>query len=143
TLHGEHGTPIAVNVGDAMLALTLRPLLDNTALIGLGRSLRVFEAISEMAMTSAEGQALELHWIRRGLPSLDDDLYLQMVEKKTAHYSFITPLQTGAIIAGATDEQLQRLSAFGRALGIAFQIRDDVLNLQEDAGKYGKESCGD
>ncbi len=143
TLHGEHGTPIAINVGDAMLALTLRPLLDNTALVGLGRSLRVFEAISEMATTSAEGQALELHWIKRGLPSLDDELYLQMVEKKTAHYSFVTPLQTGAIIAGATDEQLKRLHAFGRSLGVAFQIRDDVLNLEQGSGKYGKELCGD
>src|SRR5689334_17738045 len=43
TLHQEHGVPIAINVGDAMLALSLQPLLDNMGSIGLGPSLRILQ----------------------------------------------------------------------------------------------------
>jgi geranylgeranyl diphosphate synthase, type II len=142
TLHAAHGVPIAVNVGDAMLAMTLKPLLDNIELIGLGRALRVLRAISEMTLTSVEGQALELHWVHNGLPDADADSYVRMVQQKTAHYSFVTPLEVGALIAGADDEQLQQLRDLGSALGVAFQIQDDLLNLEPHPG-YGKEVLGD
>src|SRR5262245_6124293 len=66
TLHRVHGVPIAVNVGDAMLALSLQPLLDNIGVIGLGPSLRVLSAVARMTRESGEGQALELSWVRRG-----------------------------------------------------------------------------
>src|SRR5436190_12103087 len=44
TLHTEYGVPTAVNVGDAMLALAMRPLLDNTRVLGLGKALRILDA---------------------------------------------------------------------------------------------------
>jgi geranylgeranyl pyrophosphate synthase len=125
-----------------MLALSLKPLLDNTELIGLGRALKVLTAISDMSLTSVEGQAMELHWVRNGLPADAEELYVEMVRKKTAHYSFMAPLQIGAIIAGADDAQRQELRAFGLALGVAFQIQDDLLNLDPGQG-YGKEQAGD
>lgn len=143
TLQRTYGVPIAVNVGDAMLALTLKPLLDNTALIGVGRALRVLAAVSEMATESAEGQALELHWIRRGQADVTPSQYIEMVAKKTAHYSFVAPLVCGGVIAGATDEQVAVLRGFGHALGVTFQIQDDLLNFEGDEDAYGKERYGD
>ncbi len=143
TLHRAYGVPIAVNVGDAMLALTLEPLLANMRTLGLGKALRVLELVSRMARESAEGQAIELDWIRHGEWSLRDADYVRMVYKKTSWYSFVTPLATGAIIAGAAPPLLAALRRFGALLGIAFQLQDDILNLTAERERYGKEIGGD
>lgn len=142
TLHRTHGSPIAINVGDGMLALAFTPLLDNTRVIGLGKALRIVQLVAKMARETAEGQAMELDWISRSTWSPTDDDYREMVVKKTGWYSFITPMQVGAIIAGATPEQMDALGEAARELSIAFQIRDDVLNLRS-RGAYGKEAYGD
>ncbi|HEX8440876.1 MAG TPA: polyprenyl synthetase family protein [Archangium sp.] len=143
TLHHLHGVPVAINVGDAMLALSLQPLLDNIGFIGLGPSLRILQAVARMARESAEGQALELEWIRRGQWALEDEDYVHMVEQKTCWYSFITPVTLGAIAARQDARRTEQLAEFARCLGIAFQIQDDVLNLSGEVGAYGKEIGGD
>ena len=130
TLHIDHGVPIAVNVGDAMLSLSLQPLLDNVERVGLGPALRILRAVAKMTRLTVDGQALELEWVRSNTWRLDDTDYLKMVELKTSWYSFITPLQVGAIAAGAGPERLKPLESLGRHLGAAFQITDDLLNLR-------------
>lgn len=143
TLHREQGTPIAINVGDAMLALALTPLFDNMRLLGLGKALLILKAVAEMARHTAEGQALELGWIRSGEWQLSDTDYLRMVHKKTSWYTFITPVVIGGLVAGTSAEQVGQLKRFAAALGSAFQIQDDVLNLSADELRYGKEINGD
>jgi len=143
TLHVDHGIPIAVNVGDAMLSLSLQPLLDNVERIGLGPALRILRAVAKMTRLTVDGQAIELDWVRSNTWRLDDDDYLKMVELKTSWYSFITPLQAGAIAAGAEAERMAELESLGRHLGAAFQITDDLLNLRADPEEYGKEIGGD
>jgi geranylgeranyl diphosphate synthase type II len=96
-----------------------------------------------MTRRTVEGQALELDWVRNNTWQLDDADYLEMVELKTSWYSFITPLQVGAIAAGAGPEQLEPLESLGRHLGAAFQVTDDLLNLRADPEDYGKEIGGD
>ena len=143
TLHEMYGVSIAVNVGDAMLALAFSPLLDNTRTLGVGKALRVLDVIRRMALETAEGQAIELEWIRDGSFGLSDEDYVRMVEKKTAHYSFVAPATIGAIIGGAEPAQIAELARFTAVLGVAFQIQDDVLNLTAEEGRYGKEIGGD
>ncbi len=143
TLHRSYGMPIAVNVGDAMLALALGPLLENTRHLGLGKALRILELVAEMSRVSAEGQAMELEWIRHEDWDLRDADYIRMVFKKTSWYTFIAPVLAGAIAAGCDRRRQVKLRKFAALLGIAFQIRDDVLNLAGDVGKYGKEIGGD
>ncbi len=143
TLQRLHGVPIAVNVGDAMLAMALQPLLDNMHKLDMGRALRILETVSVMARESAEGQAIELDWVRRARWDLTDDDYLHMVDQKTGWYSFIAPVRIGAIVAGAPNEQIKALEEFAGALGAAFQIQDDVLNLLARESDYGKEIAGD
>ena len=143
TLHRLHGVPVAVNVGDAMLCLSLQPLLENMSEIGLGPSLRILQAVSRMTRESVEGQALELDWVKRRAWDVTDDDYVRMVEQKTAWYSFITPLVVGGIAAGADRSCLDALTEFGRRLGIAFQIQDDVLSLRGEPEAFGKEIGGD
>jgi geranylgeranyl diphosphate synthase type II len=143
TLHRAFGAPIAVNVGDAMLALSLQPLLDNMRLVGLGKALRILQVVARMARESTEGQALELDWIRQRYWQLQDADYVRMVYKKTSWYTFIAPMLIGGIIAGATHQQLVALRKFAALLGVAFQAQDDVLNLVGETSAYGKEIAGD
>lgn len=143
TLHAVHGMPIAINVGDAMLALALQPLLDNTRLVGLGKALRILELVAWMARESTAGQAIELEWIRQHRFDLRDTDYVRMVYKKTSCYTFVAPVAIAAIVAGLDDREQRALRRFAALLGIAFQIQDDVLNLVGESRLYGKEIAGD
>lgn len=143
TMHALHGVPMAVNAGDAMTVLSLRPLLDNRRTLGTHAALRIMEEAESMGREAVEGQALELGWRRDNAVDLDEADYLRMVLKKTCSYTTIFPLRVGAIIAGRDGPALAQLSRFGFFLGAAFQIQDDLLNLIGDPKQYGKEIAGD
>jgi geranylgeranyl diphosphate synthase type II len=143
TLHRQYGVPIAVNVGDGMHALCLAPLLENVQRLGLGKALRVLEIVERMARESVEGQAIELDWVRRGDWTTSDRAYCRMTYKKTCWYTFIAPMQVGAVIAGSTDARRSVLRKFATYMGVAFQIQDDILNLTANLERYGKELTGD
>ncbi|HEY7371849.1 MAG TPA: polyprenyl synthetase family protein [Polyangia bacterium] len=143
TLHKLHGVPMAVNVGDGMLALALDPLLDNVGALGLGAALRILRVFARMARESAEGQMLELHWIRARKWDVRDAEYLRMVHKKTGWYSFITPTLVGAIAGSAGGALREALARFALLLGIAFQIQDDVLSIAGAEADVGKDALGD
>jgi geranylgeranyl diphosphate synthase type II len=143
TLHEDYGVPIAVNVGDAIFALCLGPLLENMQRIGMGKSLRVLETIARMARESVEGQAIELDWVRYRRWELRDRDYALMAYKKTCWYTFITPMLLGGIVVGLPQQRLAVLRKYGAYVGLAFQIQDDVLNLVADEQRYGKEIGGD
>lgn len=143
TLHQAEGVPIAINVGDGMLALALEPLLANTRLLGLGKALRILMAVARMARETVEGQAMELEWIKRGAWRLSDRDYLVMAYKKTCWYTFVTPVLIGGHVAGAPPYALTVLRRFAAFLGVAFQIQDDLLNLEASEAEYGKEIGGD
>ena len=142
TLHVLHGVPIAINVGDALTLLSLRPLMDNRHALGPHLAMRILEETERTARESAEGQALELGWIRENATDLTEADYLGMVLKKTCWLSSIHPLRIGALIGTEDGVDLDRFVTFGFFLGAAFQIHDDVLNLVGD-GRYGKELGGD
>lgn len=133
-LHRLHGLPLALNVGDA-LHIYMWEAVQKAAVEGaLGEFM-------SMIHRTAEGQHLDLCWVERGEWQLTYQDYLDMVQLKTAHYTMISPLRLGALAAGATPHP--DFYAAGLALGTAFQIRDDVLNLIGDEAKYGKEIGGD
>jgi geranylgeranyl pyrophosphate synthase/uncharacterized protein with NAD-binding domain and iron-sulfur cluster len=142
TLHRRAGTPLAVNAGDAMNALSMRLFRRNLALLGPEAAAGIAEEVDHLLLETLEGQAMELGWIRDHDCRIGTDDYLRMVLKKTAWYSFIHPLRIGALAAGA-GEGLERFHRLGFLLGAAFQIQDDVLNLTGSASRYGKEIGGD
>lgn len=142
-LHHVHGTPIAINVGDGLLAMAMRPLLANTEKLGLGRALRILEIVADMVTRSFEGQALELRWIADGAWELTDADYELMALSKTCWYSFVAPALVGAAVAKTDRAVQERLISFMKELGLAFQIRDDLLNLEARGDAYGKEPAGD
>lgn len=143
TLNALYGTPIAVNVGDALIMLGLQALLDSRERLGPWLGMRVLEEAERMVRESIEGQAIELGWRRDNVLDLTDGDYLEMVLKKTCWYTTIYPSRVGALIGtrGAVDPD--RFLRFGFFLGAAFQIQDDLLNLDGDPERYGKELGGD
>jgi geranylgeranyl diphosphate synthase, type II len=130
-------------VGDMLSLLSMRPLLDNRRTLGSELSLRILEETDRMARESAEGQALELGWRRDNVTDLAEADYLLMVLKKTCWLATIHPSRMGALIGSAGALNLDRCIRFGFFLGAAFQIQDDLLNLEGDATAYGKELGGD
>ncbi len=143
TLHRQCGVPLAVNVGDAMNAMSVRVLKQNLSLLGPELSARIFDEFDHMSIETIEGQAMELGWIRDNDCNTTEEDYLLMVLKKTGWYSFIHPARIGALIAQPDRTDLDAFNRFGYYLGTAFQIQDDVLNLTGDRSKYGKEIGGD
>lgn len=137
------GLPLAVHAGDTMLSMALGPLLENVRLLDLGRALRILDLVATVLRRTVEGQALELTWIADGIWDVSPAAYMEMVTLKTAWYTFAGPLAAGALVAEAPQPQIDELVQFGLDLGVAFQIRDDVLNLEADPTTMGKESCGD
>jgi geranylgeranyl diphosphate synthase type II len=141
-LHSLHGVPLALNAGDAMLLLSLRPLLDNRRSLGAELALDVLLDTERMARESAEGQAMELGWRRDNIIELEDEDYFTMVLKKTSWLAVIYPARVGAMIGTRGLADLDQFIRFGFLLGVAFQIQDDLLNLGADH-RYGKEALGD
>jgi geranylgeranyl diphosphate synthase type II len=142
TLHVLHGVPLAINAGDTLTLMSLRPLMDNRKRIGARLSTRILEETVRMARESAEGQALELGWRRDNTLDLDEGDYLEMVAKKTCWLATIHPSRVGALIGTRGAIDLERFIRFGFFLGAAFQIQDDLLNFVADE-RYGKERDGD
>ena len=142
TLHMLHGVPLAINAGDMLTLMSLRPLMENRMKIGPRISLRILEETERVALESAEGQAMELGWRRDNVNDLSESDYLVMVLKKTCWFGTIYPSRVGAMIGTRDSIDLDRFVKFGFFLGAAFQIQDDLLNLVADK-RYGKERNGD
>lgn len=152
-LHHMHGIPITVNVGDALYAKVFEILLANQDLLGARKTLALIAEMVAGARETFEGQAYDIGWAKEGtVPTVD--MFMMMLRKKTGWYSGRGPCAAGAIIAGTTEGLCREIGDFGEAIAVAFQIRDDLLNIQvtdRDAqrapgttsGGYGKEWGGD
>ena len=143
TLHRQHGVPLAVNAGDGLAVVGLTPLRDNVRVLGSVMSERVFDEFQMLLHRTIEGQAIELGWRSENVLELTPTDYLDMVLLKTCSYSTIFPLRIGALIGSWGGADLEPLTRFGFYLGAAFQIRDDLLNLEGRPERYGKEILGD
>lgn len=138
-LHRAIGMPLALNVGDAMHMLMWRHLLGLPESPQVNRA-ALLDEFTNMLLATAAGQHLDLAWVSSGNFDVTEGDYLHMVTLKTAYYTVVTPLRLGALCAGVSAPPHLEEAAID--LGVAFQIRDDVLNL-EPSSAYGKEAAGD
>jgi geranylgeranyl diphosphate synthase, type II len=143
SLHELHGVASAINAGDALVVLGLRPLLENRATLGTRLAFRILEEAERMVRETVEGQAMELGWRRQNSAGLTDSDYLGMTLRKTCWYTTIYPSRLGALIGTRDAANLDQFVRFGFFLGAAFQIQDDLLNMVGDHARYGKELEGD
>lgn len=142
-LHRKYGVPLALNAGDALHARMWGALALNNAGLGPEKTVRIMEEFSQMVNETTEGQHMELGWVAHRKWNLKESDYCKMCTKKTSWYTVAGPCRLGAIVAGASKDVLEKLEDFGLKLGVAFQIRDDALNISGDQLKYGKEKSDD
>jgi geranylgeranyl diphosphate synthase, type II len=133
-LHRLHPVSLAINAGDA-LHVYMWQVVHQAGVTG------AFEEFLEMIHRTAEGQHIDLGWVESKRWDVTQSDYLDLVRLKTARYTVVSPLRLGALAAGCRPDP--RFTEAGLDLGIAFQIRDDVLNLIGDFATYGKEIAGD
>jgi geranylgeranyl diphosphate synthase type II len=104
---------------------------------------RLHSEFDVMALRTLEGQATELGWRQDDVRNLTPEDYLDLIMHKTCWYTSIHPLRVGALLGSSGKADLRPMVRFGFHLGAAFQIRDDLLNLEGDEREYGKEIDGD
>ena len=128
TVHKKWDEATAILAGDGLVAMAYHYLLKSKT----DHIKEITEIFTEGIIDLCEGQALDKEFERRVDISLDQ--YRVMIEKKTARLLMISS-EIGAIIGGATSEQRNILREFSRHLGCAFQIQDDLLDIETTSGK--------
>jgi geranylgeranyl diphosphate synthase type II len=101
---------------------------------------KLLDIFSDTAVKVCEGQQLDMNFEQ--LPKVPILHYLKMIELKTA-VLLAGSLKMGAVIGNAREEDAQSLYNFGKHIGIAFQLQDDILDVFADAEKFGKQKGGD
>lgn len=137
----EHrGMSVGVVAGDLVLAAAFRLI----ARVSVPEPVkqRLFDLVEEAVFSSAAGELMDVEF-SLGAPSVTVHDILRMEKFKTAVYSFECPLQSGAVLAGASEPTVELLGALGENIGIAYQLVDDILGVFGDAQSTGKSTLGD
>jgi octaprenyl-diphosphate synthase len=128
TANALFGNAASVLVGDYLYSRAFQLMAE------LGR-MRIMDVMADTTNQIAEGEVLQLMHI--GNPDTDETAYLRVIERKTA-VLFAAACRVGAILADAPKALEDALADYGMALGMAFQIADDVLDYVSDADTLGK-----
>ena len=142
TVYKRWNDNTAILSGDQMMIEAYRRL-EQVEPQYLPEVLRLF---GQMATGVCEGQQLDMDMETMRLTELNRrnaiDDYITMIERKTA-YLIAYSLRLGAVLAGAEKSDSQALYDFGIALGLAFQLQDDMLDVYGDPKTFGKQIGGD
>ena len=136
TTHIRYGINTAILTGDVMLIYVYKLLRKYSD----SQSLALIDTLTEMSIALCEGQQMDMDFELMDDVTISD--YICMIEKKTA-VLFAACLKMGSITGGANPQEGYHLYEFGKNIGIAFQIQDDILDLYGDQQSVGKNICGD
>ena len=144
-LHKIYGNEIAINAGDAAHIVMWKMLKDYMLEAGQTTGNRVFDKFYNMLEYTVEGQYIETNFMSniKDLSKVSEDLYFRIVHSKTCYYSVYGPMQIGAMAAGKDEGTINIMKTIGEPAGIAFQIVDDVLDMNADESSFGKKRYGD
>lgn len=122
SLNCSQGNKVAILVGDYILAIALKCLAatGNTRLIGI---------LSDAAQGLSNGELLQLSNIDNNI--LSEKTYFDIIRNKTATL-FAACAQSGTMIAGAGEKDIENMRMFGELVGMCFQIKDDIFDIQND-----------
>jgi octaprenyl-diphosphate synthase len=128
TANEIYGNQASVLVGDFVYSRAFQ-------LMAATRSQRVIEIMADATNMIAEGEVLQL--MNAHDPDTSESRYLEVIDRKTARL-FQAGAQVAAVVSGANESAQQALAVYGRHLGTAYQLIDDVLDFQSDPATRGK-----
>lgn len=126
--HAIWGNQVAILVGDFLYSNALRIAVQQ-------KSQRIMEALSEATTRMTEGELLQLS--KTGDPDIGEDDYLAIISAKTAAL-ISAACRIGAILGALPEEKENALADFGKNVGMAFQMVDDILDYMAEEGELGK-----
>ena len=138
-VHIEYGLPTAINAGDAMLAIAFERLVSAKGIDNKDIAAMV-NRLAWMVRRVSEGQQLDIEFEDRIAVSEED--YFEMIEGKTA-VMFLTCAEIGSRMSGADDETIQCMADWGLAVGLCFQLMDDLIDVLSDSDTLGKPAGSD
>ena len=138
-VHIAYDLPTAINAGDAMLAIAFEAM---AVAEGIEAELVPFlvKRIGRMVRKCSEGQQLDIEFEDREW--VTEDEYINMIHGKTAAM-FLTCAEVGSHLAGADSDTVQCMHDWGLALGLCFQLMDDLIDVLSDSDTLGKPSGSD
>jgi octaprenyl-diphosphate synthase len=128
TANALFGNAASVLVGDFLYSRSFQMM------VGLS-NMRIMQILSDATNVIAEGEVLQL--LNMHDPDVSEESYLKVIRSKTAKL-FEAAAELGALVSGANDTQIAAAGEYGRSLGTAFQLIDDVLDYAGDAAEIGK-----
>lgn len=136
TVHKVWNDNVAILSGDAMLVLAYQFMTQ----CAFEKLKDVMDLFSLTALEICEGQQLDMEFEQR--KDVKEDEYIEMIRLKTS-VLLAASLKIGAILGGASKEDADALYDFGVNLGLAFQLKDDLLDVYGDPLRFGKNIGGD
>ncbi len=137
TVHVLWGEPIAIVAGDALFAKVFEALAANMQRLGVDgrRAAEVLDIVSKASFEICRGQTKDLLMAKKR--RVTEEEYLDMIAGKTGAL-IEASMRVGALLGGGTRKQVDLLGRYGMLIGMAFQIRDDVLGIIGEKRKFGK-----
>jgi geranylgeranyl diphosphate synthase type II len=136
TVYKKWNTNIAILSGDVMLVNAIQYLAKSNP----DYLVEVLNIFNTTAIEVCEGQQLDMNFEK--IDTVTIDQYINMIELKTA-VLLAASLKIGAVLAHAKPDDANHIYEFGKNLGVAFQLMDDILDLYGDPKKFGKQIGGD
>jgi len=138
-----YGDELSINAGDALHALMWQVLSKNYSILDPKIAQKIQDEFFCMLNRTILGQTIEIKWTQDNRFDLTEEDILLILESKTGYYTIAGPMRLGAILAGASQSQLESIYKFGILLGRSFQIIDDLLDLTSDFGGQKNQQGND
>ncbi len=128
-LHKLYGVEQAINAGDILHLVMWGMLSRNHNLLGTDLKMRIGKEFARMLLRTAIGQGVEQKWTQENRTDMEDADWEFIADGKTCYYSIAGPMRFGAMIAGANEAEIEKITRFGKSLGRCFQLVDDLLDV--------------
>lgn len=135
-LHVKYDINTAILAGDSLIAVAYENLLRDCR----NNTVSILSTFNQSVIDVCEGQSLDKEFEERLDVSIPD--YIQMIEKKTGALIQMC-CSIGSKISSGNKEQVKALEKYGKNLGLAFQLKDDLLDIVGDTKQFGKNVGGD